>query len=115
MYVGSCSGALPNRGGLLGALQIGTFARVYAYFLTLGDEFGHLNRLGSDGASCPKCGAARRVLKVFPVTRFRDRTCTNARRLPGVRWVKSIPRHGRPSIMTTCPRRMSVAFIQNAL
>src|SRR6266550_4275156 len=70
------------------------------------------NSLVSSGASSTKSVAARRVSKVFPVTRFRNRTWTNARRLPGVRWVKSITRHGCPSIMITCPRRMSVAFIR---
>src|SRR4029077_7664403 len=69
------------------------------------------NSLVSSGASSTKSVAARRVSKVFPVTRLRSRTCTNARRLPGVRWVKSITRHGCPSIMMTWPRRMSVAFI----
>src|SRR2546423_4305410 len=38
----ACSPALPNRGGLLGALQIGTFAGVHPHFFTLGDELGHL-------------------------------------------------------------------------
>src|SRR5207245_3520689 len=48
---------------------------------------------------------------VLPVTRLRSRTCTNARRLPGVRCVNSITREGWPSRMMTWPRRMSVAFI----
>src|SRR5437016_4098124 len=69
------------------------------------------NSLVSSGASSTKSVAARRRSKVFPVTRLRNRTCTNARRLPGVRWVKSITRHGCPSIIMTWPRRMSVAFI----
>src|SRR3989442_6426037 len=34
----------PIGGGLLGALQIRTFAGVHPHFLTLGDELGHLNR-----------------------------------------------------------------------
>src|SRR5439155_2646350 len=71
------------------------------------------NSLVSSGASSTKSVAARRVSKVFPVTRLRSRTCTNARRLPGVRCVKSITRHGCPSIMMTWPRRMSVAFISD--
>src|SRR5437763_11747229 len=71
------------------------------------------NSLVSSGASSTKSVAARRVSKVFPVTRLRSRTCTNARRLPGVRCVKSITRYGCPSIMMTWPRRMSVAFISD--
>src|SRR4029077_15325984 len=34
----------PIGGGLLGALQIGPFARVHPHFFTLGDELGHLDR-----------------------------------------------------------------------
>src|SRR5439155_361637 len=70
------------------------------------------NSLVSSGASSTKSVAERRVSNVFPVTRFRSRTWTNARRLPGVRCVKSITRHGCPESRMTCPRLMSVAFIE---
>src|SRR5207247_2981404 len=52
----------PIGGGLLGALQIGAFARVHPHFFTLGDELGHLDRhaireLGGLGAR-RLCGTA---------------------------------------------------------
>ena len=41
------------------------------------------------------------VSKVEPLTRFRIRAWTKARRFPGVRWVNSMTRHGCPSKIST--------------
>src|SRR2546425_8375989 len=95
--------------GLLveGVLLVGArIHHVHARLVAVQD----LELLGIEPRLVQEVGGADPRIERVPRTRLRSRSWTNARRLPGVRWVNSMTRQGWPSMRTTWPRRMSVAF-----